>query len=315
MVKLDLQVTQALPNTPSNHNRLLPTYEKLVELTCMPSLDTTLEYSGNPTNAECLKYLELLKDFQPDNLVAVCALHGIDSDPCKDAYQKQYISSSDPEEESIDVVDLSAKLNAIENEKPLTQIKSDLRDAEKAFAKSAEAEIRKKIISLLDQALSLACSNTRIVVQHTKPPDKLMIVQTYRENTETSDPLTKLVHEFSGSASRQSNTPTASPTPIIEVPAPFQVNPPKHDSPPKRPKREVWRLRHLSAECASFVDRALAFNPHHARALCYQQGFSSPDCIAAKRVEREIARQEALQELQKQQDAAPSQKESRIGTF
>ena len=316
MVELDLQMTKALPVTQANRDRQLPIYEKLVELTCMPKLPSTLQYSGNPQDEQCLKYLDALKELQSDNLVVVCAVHGVDSDLCKSAYEEQYVATFNHEENSIEVVDLSAKLSALESEKPLSELDDDLEKAQKRFEETKDAAHLKVIRELLDRALSLACSNTRIIVQHVQPDPDLKAVRISVRPAPSPDALTQLVHEFGSDQKKPevkaSPTPSRSPAAEDEHGAPFQVN---HETAPKLPRVPVWRLRFLSSECMNFVKRALHFDPHHALGVCYQQGFSSPDCVAAQRIQRERAVQEADLERQKSQGSESSGKESRIGTF
>ncbi|RMG44223.1 MAG: hypothetical protein D6719_02230 [Candidatus Dadabacteria bacterium] len=72
-------------------DNLIHTYEKVINLLCMPALPRTLQYKGNPKNPECLKFIDKTLALDPENAAAICARDGIDSKSCRKAYSDQEV--------------------------------------------------------------------------------------------------------------------------------------------------------------------------------------------------------------------------------
>ncbi|MCB0337341.1 MAG: hypothetical protein KDD62_13585, partial [Bdellovibrionales bacterium] len=65
--------------------------EKIVLLSCMPHVHTTLVYSIENLSDNCREDIKTLLAAYPGSVVGICALHGLNSQPCRDSYAEMYI--------------------------------------------------------------------------------------------------------------------------------------------------------------------------------------------------------------------------------
>jgi hypothetical protein len=313
VLKLDLDAARALSHRPASRDRLIILYEKLVEMRCMPQLSSTLEYAGNPQDAECLEYLEQLRTLYPEDLVAACASNGIDSESCRTAYEDQFIGTYKKDQPGVEEVDLEVKLGTLKQENSIKKLVYALEQASFKFRKSNLPEDRKELREAYTKLLPVACRLIRIKLQHTPPPETFRAaVILAPPEINKDDPLNQLVKQYGEAKSgSSSSSKSIEEVPAMDEDAPFQRR--KAATPRPTPAAPVWRVRYLTEDCSYYIRQALAFEPNFMLAVCFQQGFSSPDCVNARRRERERLRKEA--ETAAPQGTSSPEKTSGLGEF
>jgi hypothetical protein len=300
--------------------------ERLVEVYCMPDLSVSLEYVGPATGEECLTHLEELETFHPNNPVALCARHGIDSDSCIDAYRSQFISNYSAPSQSeglIDSQDFLVKLNA-PSEAEIAETKSMYAIRSK-FKKEPTPENKQAYEKALNVQIRERCNPVRYRLS-LSPLEKSYRAD-YKEEKDTGDPLKELVDLYSNpndAADIRGDRVTTNSRSTRKAP---YKNKQKENKPQKKEDYagltvnaqeeeavsypEAWRVRYLPAGCETALKDAFNFDIQFPQAICYREGFMAPACIRALRAQR--TRLQKFQKERQRKETAAAPKESPNG--
>ena len=302
---LENRRTQAM--TPSLQSQLIFVLERLVGVYCMPELPNTLEYVGPATGTDCLHHLKELEAMHPENPVALCSRHGIDSDSCKDAYDNQYVSyysspSNHAEHRIEDSADFLVRLN-VPSEGEMKKL-PELYSAESEYDSNKNAVTKKMFENVLSMRIRNDCNPTYYRMAYTKPGDEFK--SSYKEKENEADPLRQLVAAFSSgedlpvsSRGNKGQGRGSKKVYLDQTPVP-KANGRNDDS--KNSDYQAlavkkadydgekfltgWRMRYLNSSCIPVIERALKHDHQFVDAICYREGFTAPNCIQALRARR-----------------------------
>ncbi len=285
----------------------LPIYESLVELTCMPDITRTLEYTDynpeTPEGKECSKYIEKLEELLPSDPILLCAKNGINSTVCKDGYDAQYLSVVDPNKDDAEEIDVKDKVNLEMSESAIKELEESIEkkiDSLPEIDKLIElvkninpekAEIikmgREKVIFEIEDQynkyVNLKCSNTKISVVSDKAPDASMLINK-QDSVKTNSKLEKLILKLAEEKKAlDKSSDTDQKIELENYPEPFSEEAKITPTPTPTPALKFWRIRQITTQCNDAIDKALEYSPNIYAAICKKYGETSPHCIKRMR--------------------------------
>lgn len=302
----------SIHKTDRNLSSLLGAYEKILQLTCMPELLKTLQYSGAPKDPTCLKYLDATLKIDRENPIAVCARDGIDSKSCEDAFLAQetetYAADNPlwPPEEGVGQ-DLDIQLESrTTNTAEISKLESELTRVQGLSQVSSEnrAIYEPQVKAIMQKLVWATCRYPKLKVQilysdaNGNVPDQAPEIL---KNASVREQLGRipasergaLLKELMQSPQSQNFFPvdeSSTPRPMDDI-----VNALKPGNAPSavrvsrvRPDG-ISRIRYISRDCLASVERASSSEAGGAAGACAQYGDYSPDCIRARRRDRVAA--------------------------
>lgn len=338
-LELELAKLRTELESPENsYARLAEVYEQLVEVYCLPTLSTTLQYAGPPEEPICLKYLDKLVELNPDNPVAVCVRTGIDSNNCASAFAEQYVSSNQGLFAARGNVDVQAKVTEQENRafleetnNKLNLLQSDLlnlQQTSKHYADDPSAkimEIQKEIEQLHLKRLGEICKTGKtFFIGKQLPIEQRLYHYTNKAGSRQADELVKLYQEYQNpidphkglqkrgrrggrsGRSRAGARPTPKPRSEALERSPLEISKPEEAALPK-----LWRVRYISSMCHRELLTIHDKYPAHQYITCYFDGPTSPSCIKARRARKH----KKAVELRKKKAIAPKKKTKPTSPF
>jgi hypothetical protein len=253
--------------------RLLFTLERLASIAC--STNTSKE---NVKTADCEKFYQELKKLHSLNPIAQCIKYGINSEMCKDSYNKQYLmnlpTSSDDLIKLID--DYQVKLWSASNKN--IQLDYDLHDAITKYNQKPNQKNKLKVHAHYKKKLANSCEKTSLFITEDKPPKEYLI--NYVEPVKKDDQLEKLISDYGKNKDKENEAKKD----LIDA-EDYSAFRKKEDS--DEVKKDVkpkkfWRVRFISSDCRYNIKDVLQFDASFPEAHCIKEGFYSPACLIAK---------------------------------
>lgn len=334
-IEYDMAESQYLINrSVENKNKKILLLEKLVHFHCMRSLRFTLTYDGPPENELCDEYRQTLEKIQSDNLVAICAREGIDSEACATAFDHQYIlpfSRSSSTEDSLELADLDARLYSLRSEKNLSDLRLLIEEENKNYKEAPQAANLDKLENHLRDYLQAACQYTQVKMTHSQP-EETKKANFNPSKTLDTDPVGKLVKNFqkdllerrklddkwtrskseSSFQNRRARHRAASDAELDRA-DPFAKKPvlPEETEKEQAPQ---FRVRYLAYECFQAIDTVRNVQEKFPYLACHRESFISPRCIAGLRTYRERAKKRRAY-LSRQQSGTQNSPKPGLATF
>ena len=257
---------------------LVIAYERYLVKRCMPELERTLRYNG-VLDAECRKLIAKIYKLNPNNPVALCAEEGIDAIECEVAYDSQLLYMLKPFQinstQFSSVVDLDFKLAASQEKDAIERLNIKLADLirRNRTGRKPEAEEQKK--EVIHEILQRACRASRIIIQSSKSPilgnPAKFRTTTVDFSEEKEETVTELLGEF---VEEYAEGPAlATPVPTIG---------------PEVEKEAINRIRYITESCYYAITQAINLAPETSQIECAQFGKISPQCIQARRLEKQF---------------------------
>lgn len=261
-----------------NKTRLLSAYEKVTVARCMPELLTTLAYTPDPQDTICLDFIGKALTIDPANPIALCAREGIDHVVCKAAFKKQKTGRYDTQLEirqgtaSLDDL-LKSKKDEDLQRKKLSETEARFYAARSDHSSKATPESLKKLHEAVNQLLTLTCRDSRIRLTEPSPEELRAREQAAAVAAPGQNPESSMFVNL------------ATPTPADPFAEVFRSRRPEDDI--KLPESD--RTWEISRKCDETLKRVKDMRPPPAYVPCAAQGFYSPECISALRLEKKSA--------------------------
>lgn len=260
-----------------NFERRVLTLEKITLLECMPAVHLSLAYIPQDASKSCLAAIEELLTLHPQNAIGICAKLGLDSKECSAAYENLYLIDFDylPSETREQNLRLSRdffieKIQLDQNQ-PNKISSNDIKNAINEFRHSSNPnerftkfmEVRMKLYSYLP----FRCETTNNRILKEVPENAYKASQPVVIKTEDGDPdeLSRLIKDFLSENDK-----------LAEIENKASV-PDEQDA----DKSKYFRIRTLDSDCITAISDAYSFQKGFPLAICYREGFSSPNCVKA----------------------------------
>jgi hypothetical protein len=275
LIELRIQMAESgydLRKTPENFSTMVIAYEDMVSTLCMPELNESLAHAGNPSDPNCLRYLDKLLALFADDPVGVCARDGIDSPKCVELFSMQQIEAfsfygttdmlhSNP-------LELDLKLAKDEDQPQVDALRIKLDQAASAYSQDKSAANRKVYVESMYRLLGLQCRIVRTAIE--SRPRKDVMAQVHigdkgKQKQGGPDPLLGYINDKLGT---KKVAPTVTPTPL--------------------PDKIQVRVRYLSSDCLTSIAQQSTTEPSFAAPICNRDGFIAPVCVKARRTERKL---------------------------
>lgn len=268
------------------------TLERLVEIQCFSDFSQTLEQTVPQEEPLCLALLKKLEYFSPNNLVGKCVTFGLNSPSCSEAYVIQTIGRPRNKQEDVTEEELNAKLSALKNEQALAELYDELDSAlelKKDATKPEEIDsATTKVNDLYNQVIPLECSGIEIRIQRDKleseyrlnhafnrtPREKLSLDQIYSDFTKRPENRTNQKDEHGSEKEGKSRYEDNNFEPFSNTNS-TNADPTRFDI--------GFRVRVLPGRCFKVIRDAIDQDPYSPTAICYFEGFSSPNCLKARK--------------------------------
>lgn len=291
-----------MSKNPKVLNDLVNALEDYLNTKCMTKLLQTLAYTGNPTDPTCIARMERLLELNPGNPVATCTRDGIDAKSCIDAYQNQkiYPVAQGSTNENIDPA-LRVGLSDATLDK-IGKVEETLLGVNRKYQEASTPEEKKALINdaatLYDQAISMACRPSSVALIPRASDEQVA------EPTELTQVRERLMQipagirkdyqrEMEEKAMMEMNNPTASETRKKELKELIKViqDPTAVSS---IQSQNMARTRFLLEKCANLIEMAISIVPNLPAAVCYREGWYTPQCVVALKRWRALKQQEQV---------------------
>jgi hypothetical protein len=310
-----------MSKNPKVLNDLVKALEDYLNTKCMTQLLQTLIYTGNPTDPTCIARMDRLLELNPGNPVATCTRDGIAAKSCIDAYQNQKIypvaqgSTNENIDSSLRVGLSDATLAKI------GKVEETLLGVNRKYQDASTPEEKKALINdaatLYDQAMSMACRPSSIALiprasdEHLRKPT---------ERTQARERLMQIPaairkdyqREMEEKAMKEMGDPATSETRKKELQELIKIiqDPTAGSS---IQSQNMDRTRFILAKCANLIDMAISIVPNLPAAVCYREGWHTPQCVVALKRWRALKQHEQV--TGKGTAAPTSSTPSMISTF
>jgi hypothetical protein len=265
--------------------------------------------------------MDRLLELNPENPVATCTRDGIAAKSCIDAYQNQKIypvaqgSTNENIDSSLRVGLSDATLAKI------GKVEETLLGVNRKYQDASTPEEKKALINdaatLYDQAMSMACRPSSIALiprasdEHLRKPT---------ERTQARERLMQIPaairkdyqREMEEKAMKEMGDPATSETRKKELQELIKIiqDPTAGSS---IQSQNMDRTRFILAKCANLIDMAISIVPNLPAAVCYREGWHTPQCVVALKRWRALKQHEQV--TGKGTAAPTSSTPSMISTF
>jgi hypothetical protein len=294
MVPIEIEAAAALfQNSGTLENRivLVEAYEGFITATCMPHLWRYLQHEGKLKDPRCILAVSELLKLDAANPVAICARDGIDTRSCRELFGKQIIAAFpsptptsfiSPDPSALDAVDEVLKASKISPAKSDEQARPFYNQLQSALTSGdrTNPQFFPFVLELMRKTITSACSLSGLML---RPLVSFAPAATPADGTaparapglgndpfaDNFDGLTRLTKRLPGADVFTS--PTATPTPgAVQFEAPF-----------------FDRIRLLTPVCLQTLELVRQVAPSFPQAICAREGTASPQCLDARRWERD----------------------------
>jgi hypothetical protein len=323
-IQLEFEDTQ-YKKTKSDRSfkKIISLREKLIQLTCMPKLRTSLSHSPEENSAACQEQIDWMKSVIPLNPAALCAEHGTTSPSCGSAFDTQYIGSMDSrqlKDFGLEALDLELRLADLrkQDSKLESKHRSKVYNIAEKLRKKATPELRAEFETHAKAFIQESCSNSAVVYLDEQPGDHLKAVQ-ITQSTAEKDDTKQLIKEFEDTLSERKKLKEEALQQVETFkkkreeaeelePATFDTTAKPTPTPVER---KIFRMRYISRDCESAIKMVNQTTHSLPHAICAREGFMAPRCLAAVAAyrKRETAKQAAKRSIRG--EPAPSG----LGTF
>lgn len=290
-------------------SELIFSLERLVDYQCAPSFK--LSAAAPKMSDACAKSVDEVLSLDEENPVAICARDGSKAKSCAAAFNKQFVGTL-----SSSSYYFSDELATPE----LSKQSSDSFNVEYQLAQSKEQELRlgkdDEARRIEGQLISDSSPSLKDKLQplYSEILHKACKFQKLKLAPESEKDLLRDSIFFSGAAAEAKPTPL--PGSVEDLISQFSK--PKESPTPQEGKERLIRLRLLGPLCSEIVQRAARYTPDLAAAICYRDGWNSPNCLSALDRESRAPKTSASDESTKASTTSPNpstQKETGLAAF
>jgi hypothetical protein len=289
-----------ISRNPKALNDLVNALEDYLNTTCMTKLPQTLTYAGNPTDAVCIARMERLLELHPGNPVATCTRDGIAAKSCVEAYQNQRIHPV-PQASTNEYIDPSLRVGLSDATLDrIRKVEETLLQVNRTYQSASTPEEKQTLINdaatLYDQAMSMACraSSVALIPRATngEPVEPHELAQARERLLQVPAGIRKdYQREMEEKAMLEISNPATSESRKIELKELIKVIQDPTSLPALNTK-SADRTRFILEKCVSLIEAATSIIPELPAALCYREGWYTPQCVTALKRWRAIKQQE-----------------------
>jgi hypothetical protein len=324
MNELKIEMSESrlkMSKNPKALNDLVNALEDYLNTTCMTKLPQTLAYTGNPTDPMCIARVERLLELHPGNPVATCTRDGIAAKSCIEAYRNQRIHPI-PQGSTNEDIDPSLRVGLSETTlDKIGKVEETLAEVNRKYQNASTPEEKKALINdaatLYDQALSMACKLSSVALVSGESDGELVERAELAQARERLMQVPAMIRkdyqrEMEEKALLEMGNPKTSEARKKEIQELIKViQDPTALSASQTANMD--RTRFILEKCANLIDVAVSIIPDLPAAVCYREGWYTPQCVVALKRWRAMKQQE--QAAAKGTVAPKSRTPSIISTF
>jgi hypothetical protein len=288
MAESSLQVNPSLRTT----SDLASALESTISKSCFGDALRTLEYSGNPTDPNCVAKMERLLQLYPMSPVGICLRDGFEAESCGNAYQTQTFAPYGGGSGSQSLQDPALKVGLAKRDRDkLSALSATLEDVNKRYQASKTASEKQSSIDdatrLYDQLLGIACRVSAVSLED-QPGSSSEPVAESGELVEIRQKIMKLppglraehqermlqkAEEELGQAkdNKEKREFILKKIQVIQTPEIKTVI----------STEGKLRVRVVLPECFELVRKAENIIPNLPSPICHRVGWHSPQCVLA----------------------------------
>lgn len=230
--------------------QLITSGETVINNNCIKGVSPKYLPSYNNPDSPCIPFINKLIALDPANPSAICALKGIESQECTQAYAQIDLALIDSYREAVDQKDIDAFMEQTEPSNSIAldnKIIALTRAAKDRHDDKAKEELR----TLLKDNLPTTC---RVVRYYISPNPQPLSTPTVEQ------------------------TPSASFADVLK-----QLNAPNQPKTAQKTERAT-RFRLVSGNCLNLLNSFKEFDPSSYMYVCMKEGGFSPNCLKAKKL-------------------------------